>query len=146
MRMKEHLIDKRVVQRALQEGLLDKEAYQRMLDELPDLSHKVQTVAESQALEAASQARQERLAASTSGAAAEDLSYDDDDLDDDDDDDLDDDDDVDAEELDAAAPAPAAPAAEPGAPAAPSTGAHNVSDTLEMERPRIPGSYTPPDY
>jgi hypothetical protein len=136
MPMKEHLIDKRVVQRALQEGLLDKEAYQRMLDELPDLSHKVQTVAESQALEAASQARQERLAASASGAAADDLSYDDDDEDDDEDDD-----DVDAEELDAAAPGAA-----PAAPAAPSTDGHNVSDTLEMERPRIPGSYTPPDY
>ena len=54
--MKEHLFDKRVVQRALQEGLLDKEAYQRMLEELPDLSHKVQTEAESHALEAASQA------------------------------------------------------------------------------------------
>jgi hypothetical protein len=39
---KEHLLDKRVVRRALQEGLLDKAAYQRVLDELPDLSHKVQ--------------------------------------------------------------------------------------------------------
>jgi hypothetical protein len=42
MRMKEHLLDKRVVQRALQEGLLDKEVYQRMLDALPDVSHKLQ--------------------------------------------------------------------------------------------------------
>jgi hypothetical protein len=40
---KEHLLDKRVVKRALQEGSLDKAAYQRALDELPDLSHKVQT-------------------------------------------------------------------------------------------------------
>jgi hypothetical protein len=40
---KEHLFDKRVVKRALQEGTLDKVAYQRVLDELPDLSHKVQT-------------------------------------------------------------------------------------------------------
>jgi hypothetical protein len=32
-----------VVKRALQEGLLDKAAYQRTLDDLPDLSHRVQT-------------------------------------------------------------------------------------------------------
>jgi hypothetical protein len=43
MPIKEHLFDKRVVKRALQEGLLDKAAYQRLLDELPDLSHKIQT-------------------------------------------------------------------------------------------------------
>jgi hypothetical protein len=42
MHMNEHLFDKRVVKRALEEGLLDKVAYQRMLDALPDLSHKVQ--------------------------------------------------------------------------------------------------------
>lgn len=41
--MKEHLFDKRVVQRALQEGLIDQAAYQRMLDALPDLAHKLQT-------------------------------------------------------------------------------------------------------
>ena len=40
---KEHLLDKRVVKRALQEGLLDKAVYQRILDELPDSSHKIQT-------------------------------------------------------------------------------------------------------
>jgi hypothetical protein len=43
MPIKETLFDKRVVKRALQEGLLDKGEYQRLLDELPDLSHKVQT-------------------------------------------------------------------------------------------------------
>lgn len=43
MPAKEHLFDKRVVKRALQEGLLDKGEYQRVLDELPDLSHKIQT-------------------------------------------------------------------------------------------------------
>jgi hypothetical protein len=43
MQIKQHLLDKRVVKRALQEGLLDKAAYQRTLDELPDLSHRVQT-------------------------------------------------------------------------------------------------------
>jgi hypothetical protein len=43
MLMKEHLFDKRVVQRALQEGLIDQAAYQRMLDALPDLSHKLQS-------------------------------------------------------------------------------------------------------
>lgn len=43
MQIKHHLLDKRVVKRALQEGLLDKAAYQRTLDELPDLSHRVQT-------------------------------------------------------------------------------------------------------
>jgi hypothetical protein len=42
-RMKEHLFDKRVVQRALQEGLLKEEEYQRMLDALPDLSDRLQT-------------------------------------------------------------------------------------------------------
>jgi hypothetical protein len=43
MQIKQHLLDKRVVKRALQEGLLDKAAYQRTLDELPDLSHRIQT-------------------------------------------------------------------------------------------------------
>ena len=43
MPIKEHLFDKRVVKRALQEGLLDKAVYQRVLDKLPDLSHKIQT-------------------------------------------------------------------------------------------------------
>lgn len=45
--MKEHLFDKRVVQRALQEGLIDQAAYQRMLDALPDLSHKLQSASSS---------------------------------------------------------------------------------------------------
>ncbi len=45
MQIKQHLLDKRVVKRALQEGLLDKAAYQRTLDELPDLSHRIQTAA-----------------------------------------------------------------------------------------------------
>ena len=122
--MKEHLFDKRVVQRALQEGLLDKEVYQRMLDELPDLSHKVQTAAEA---EAASQA-----SASASSAAAESQ----------------------------AAQAPGTDhqghAGHAGYQADQGYGAdgrgdqsgHGASlpgDTLEMERPRIPGSYTP-DY
>jgi len=40
--VKEHLFDKRIVKRALQEGLLDKAAYQRVLDELPDLAHRIQ--------------------------------------------------------------------------------------------------------
>jgi hypothetical protein len=120
MRMKEHLFDKRVVTRALQEGLLDKEVYQRMLDELPDLSHKVQTAAESQALEAASQA-----SASVASYGSDDI----DDLDDeDDDDDLDDD----VEETQEAGATP--PANNTGA---------MPGDTIEMERPRIPGSYTP---
>lgn len=118
--MKEHLFDKRVVTRALQEGLLDKEVYQRMLDELPDLSHKVQTAAESQALEAASQA-------SASAASA----YGSSDIDDiDDEDDEDDVDDVDDAQEAGAAPAANNSGAMPG-------------DTVEMERPRIPGSYTP---
>lgn len=43
MQVKQHLLDKRVVKRALQEGLLDKTLYQRTLDELPDLSHRIQT-------------------------------------------------------------------------------------------------------
>ena len=43
MQVKQHLLDKRVVKRALQEGLLDKALYQKTLDELPDLSHRIQT-------------------------------------------------------------------------------------------------------
>lgn len=42
MQIKQHLLDKRVVKRALQEGLLDKAQYQKTLDELPDLSHRIQ--------------------------------------------------------------------------------------------------------
>ena len=42
MQIKQHLLDKRVVKRALAEGLLDKALYQKTLDELPDLSHRVQ--------------------------------------------------------------------------------------------------------
>ena len=119
--MKEHLFDKRVVQRALTEGLVDEGAYQRMLDALPDLSHKVQTAAESKALEAASQAASFGVhAALPSEEGAED-DYDDED---DDDDDEDEDDEVEAK---------------PDAPVE----AQPVSDTLEMERPRIPGSYNP---
>lgn len=108
--MKEHLFDKRVVQRALQEGLLEKEAYQRMLDELPDLSHKVQTAAESQAIEAA---RAAALAPADLEGESGDDSYEGDSDDD-------------------------GPDEEPAQSA-------GVSDTIEMERPRIPGSYTP-DY
>jgi hypothetical protein len=108
MRMKEHLIDKRVVQRALREGLLDKEAYQRMLDELPDLSHKVQTAEPQEAPAPAAAAPQAAPAAPAYEGSTGEGEYD-------------------------------------AAPAAPSTGGHNVADTLEMERPRIPGSYTP-DY
>jgi hypothetical protein len=48
-RMKEHLFDKRVVQRALQEGLLKQDDYQRMLDALPDLSDKLQTASDIEA-------------------------------------------------------------------------------------------------
>lgn len=51
--MKEHLFDKRVVQRALQEGLIDQAAYQRMLDALPDLSHKLQSASSVQAADEA---------------------------------------------------------------------------------------------
>jgi hypothetical protein len=114
--MKEHLFDKRVVQRALQEGLLDKEVYQRMLDELPDLSHKVQVggVVEEPVASSAGQ---------NAGALGDD--YDDDDDDDDDDD------------------VPDAPL--PGHQAIPAPAPHTASDTIEMERPQIPGNYTP-DY
>lgn len=45
MHSKEHLLDKRVIKRALQEGLLDKAQLQKTLDELPDLSHRVQSSA-----------------------------------------------------------------------------------------------------
>jgi len=46
MQIKQHLLDKRVVKRALQEGLLDRGLYQKTLDELPDLSHRVQQASE----------------------------------------------------------------------------------------------------
>ena len=42
MHIKEQLVDKRVVQRALREGRLDAKAYRDMLDKLPDLRDKVQ--------------------------------------------------------------------------------------------------------
>ena len=118
--MKEHLFDKRVVQRALTEGLVDKDVYQRMLDALPDLSHKVQTAAESQALEAASQGLGAGVHAAPPYEGVEGEDYDDEDDDEEDEDD----DKPEAASTEAAQP---------------------VSDTLEMERPRIPGSYTP-DY
>jgi hypothetical protein len=44
MQFKQHLLDKRVVKRALSEGLLDKALYQKTLDELPDLSHRIQAM------------------------------------------------------------------------------------------------------
>lgn len=47
MHSKEHLLDKRVIKRALQEGLLDKAQLQKTLDELPDLSHRVQSSSQS---------------------------------------------------------------------------------------------------
>lgn len=43
MQIKQHLLDKRVIKRALQEGLVDKALYQKTLDELPDLSHRIQS-------------------------------------------------------------------------------------------------------
>ena len=141
--MKEHLLDKRVVTRALQEGLLDKDAYQRMLDELPDLSHKVQTAAEAAQLEAASQA-----AAAARAAAAQPVEHSsygarseltDDDLSDEDDDDLDDEDDEDDDEEEEEAQAGEAKVEGE----TPEGGGNPVSDTIEMERPRIPGSYNP---
>jgi hypothetical protein len=112
MRMKEHLFDKRVVQRALQEGLLDKEVYQRMLDELPDLSHKVQVGG----------AVEEPVASSGLQNAAP---LADDDYDDEDDDDVE--------------------APMPDQQAMPASTPHTASDTIEMERPQIPGNYSP-DY
>ena len=90
--MKEHLFDKRVVQRALQEGLLDKEVYQRMLDALPDLSHKLQA------------AGVDNLSA-RDNTLDEDID-DDDDLDDEEDD-IEDDEDDEGEEKDTALASPA---------------------------------------
>jgi len=109
--MKEHLFDKRVVKRALQEGLLSKEEHQRMLDALPDLSHKVQTeedvIAREEAARAAHQSQvhqaQPQFATPTHGVSHVAGSLDEadaDDADDDLDDDLDDEDDED--ELDEA--------------------------------------------
>ncbi|HKU38403.1 MAG TPA: hypothetical protein VJR89_09660 [Polyangiales bacterium] len=46
MQIKQHLLDKRVIKRALQEGLVDKALYQKTLDELPDLSHRIQSDAD----------------------------------------------------------------------------------------------------
>ena len=85
--MKEHLFDKRVVQRALQEGLLKQDDYQRMLDALPDLSDRLQTASD---IEASRSARSDHS----------DVDDHDDDLDhlDDDEDDTDNDTDDDEEE------------------------------------------------
>ena len=49
MQIKQHLLDKRVIKRALQEGLVDKALYQKALDELPDLSHRIQATDEADA-------------------------------------------------------------------------------------------------
>jgi len=46
MQIKQHLLDKRVIKRALQEGLVDKALYQKTLDELPDLSNRIQATDE----------------------------------------------------------------------------------------------------
>lgn len=72
MQIKELLLDKRVIRRALDKGLLNKAQYQKMLDELPDVSHKV-AQKDAHAAQATSQ-----------GASSYDDSLDDDDLDDDD--------------------------------------------------------------
>lgn len=79
--MKEHLFDKRVVQRALQEGLLKQDDYQRMLDALPDLSDKLQTASD---IEASHSARGAHV-------DLDDHDDQDDDLDDEDDNESDDD-------------------------------------------------------
>ncbi len=42
MHIKELLLDKRVIDRALREGRLDKKAYRELLEKLPDLRDKVQ--------------------------------------------------------------------------------------------------------
>jgi hypothetical protein len=46
MQIKQHLLDKRVIKRALQEGLVDKATYQKTLDDLPDLSGRIQAADE----------------------------------------------------------------------------------------------------
>ena len=94
--MKEHLLDKRVVQRALQEGLLDKEVSQRLLDALPDVSHKLQAAGQG-------------IDSLSARDITPDEDIDDDDLDDEEDDE-DDDDDEDEGEGDDTDPALAGPA------------------------------------
>lgn len=94
--MKEHLFDKRVVQRALQEGLLKQDDYQRMLDALPDLSDRLQTASD---IEASHSTRSDHS----------DVDDHDDDLDDDEDDndtDTDTDDDEEEDHEDGDAPTP----------------------------------------
>ncbi len=59
------VFDKRVIQRSIAKGLLGAGEYQRMLDELPDLSH---NVAESEPAAPPESARAEQTA-ETSGAA-----------------------------------------------------------------------------
>jgi hypothetical protein len=59
-----------VVKRALQEGLLDKAAYQRTLDELPDLSHRVQTSEEPAPAPAATPSHDAASSASGTGGTA----------------------------------------------------------------------------
>lgn len=53
MQIKQHLLDKRVIKRALQEGLVDKALYQKTLDDLPDLSHRIQATDEAEPTPAA---------------------------------------------------------------------------------------------
>jgi hypothetical protein len=84
MLTKGNLLDKRVVRRALEKGLMNKAQFQKALEELPDVSHKVQQKSAAPLIE--------------SQVSAADTSYDD--LDDEDDED----DDDDTEETDDAAP------------------------------------------
>ena len=119
--MKEHLFDKRVVQRALQEGLVDNEVYQRMLEALPDVSHKLQAAGSSDDARDSHSLRDNTLGGGFSARRAQDDQDDQDDLDDDldDEDDDEDDEDEDSDEDDEAQDATqAAPASQANVPRA----------------------------
>jgi len=136
--MKEHLFDKRVVQRALQEGLVDEEVYQRMLDALPDVSHKLQAAGAS---DESRETHSLRDSASVTDYSGDD---DDDDLDDEDDVDDEEDDEADDDSDDPAHAAPATPAAEPAYADVSEDSAEAEEDEEEdgEERAQDPGAFS----
>ena len=135
--MKEHLFDKRVVQRALQEGLVDEEVYQRMLDALPDVSHKLQAAG-------ASDESRETHSLRDSASVTDYSGDDDDDLDDEDDVDDEEDDEADDDSDDPAHAAPATPAAEPAYADVSEDSAEAEEDEEEdgEERAQDPGAFS----
>lgn len=61
MLIKQHLLDKRVVSRALKQGLLDAAQYQREIEQLPDRSANVQRTEAAETSTSSAHAEQAQL-------------------------------------------------------------------------------------